>query len=162
MNQIVQPTEHDRYTRALTASKRARWNLEEDLLRGRRLDLTQKFLPDGLSLVNELTFLTPPERRFLSQVQGRTYANIFGLVERFINAKILEISRDHWFGDQVALEALVRFSDEELKHQQLFRRIEALAAASMPPGYKVMPDPNDVAGFVLALRSGRPGLIDLG
>ena len=55
----------------------------------------------------------------MSQIQGRTYANIFGLVERFINAKVLELSEDHWFGDQTALEALVRFSDEELKHQAL-------------------------------------------
>jgi len=29
---------------------------------------------------------------------------MFGLVERFINAKVLEIGRDHWLGDQVALE----------------------------------------------------------
>ena len=36
-------------------------------------------------------------------------------------AKVLELSEDHWFGNQVALEALVRFSDEELKHQALFR-----------------------------------------
>jgi len=82
-------------------------------------------------------------------VQGRTYANMFGLVERFINAKMLEISRDHWFGDQTALEALVRFSDEELKHQELFRRIELLVAERMPPGYVFTAAPNDVAAFVL-------------
>jgi hypothetical protein len=102
-----------------------------------------------LSLVEELPFLTEQERRFMSQVQGRTYANLFGLVERYINVKILERSRDHWFGDQVALEALVRFSDEELKHQELFRRVEALAARTMPPGYRVTADPNEVAQFVL-------------
>ena len=85
-------------------------------------------------LVDELPFLPTAERRFMSQVQGRTYANLFGLVERFINAKVLEVSRDHWFGDQSALEALVRFSDEELKHQELFRRVEALAAEGMPAG----------------------------
>jgi hypothetical protein len=85
----------------------------------------------------------------MSQVQGRTYANIFGLVERYINVKMLDRSRDHWFGDQVALEALVRFSDEELKHQELFRRVEALAASTMPPGYRLTADPNDVARFVL-------------
>jgi hypothetical protein len=62
---------------------------------------------------------TADEKQFVSQIQGRTYANIFGLVERFINAKVLELSEDHWFGDQTALEALVRFSDEELKHQAL-------------------------------------------
>ena len=138
-----------RYARAIAASKRIRWDIDDDVIRGRALDLTQKFLPDGLSLVDELPFLTSDERRFMSQVQGRTYANLFGLVERFINAKLLEVSRDHWFGDQVALEALVRFSDEELKHQELFRRVEALAASSMRPGYTVTAEPNDVARFVL-------------
>ena len=53
----------------------------------------------------------------MSQIQGRTYANLFGLVERFINAKMLEVSRHYWLGDQRALEALVRFSDEELKQK---------------------------------------------
>ena len=60
---------------------------------------------------------------------------MFGLVERYIGAKMLELSRDHWLGDQTALEALVRFTDEELKHQELFRRIEAMIAAGMPAGY---------------------------
>jgi hypothetical protein len=40
---------------------------------------------------------------------------------------------DHWFGDQVALEALVRFSDEELKHQALFRRIELARITVVTP-----------------------------
>src|SRR4029453_15279511 len=87
--------------------------------------------------------------RYLSQIQGRTYSNIFGLVERYIDAKVLEISREHWLGDQTALEALVRFSDEELKHQELFRRVEKLIAEKMPPGYRFAPRPNDVAEAVL-------------
>ena len=146
----VQPIdENDRYSRSIQASKRIRWDIDRDVIRGRSLDRSQKYLPDGLSLTAELSFLTPRERLLMSQVQGRTYANIFGLVERFITAKMLEISKDHWFTNQVALEALVRFSDEEIKHQELFRRVEALAAASMPRGYKFLPNPNDVAHFVL-------------
>jgi len=74
---------------------------------------------------------------------------MFGLVERFIGAKMLELSRDHWLGDQVALEALVRFTDEELKHQELFRRIERMIADGMPAGYRFMPHPNEVARAVL-------------
>ena len=138
-----------RYARAIAASKRIRWDIDDDVIRGRALDVAHDYLPDGLSLVDELPFLTPRERRFMSQVQGRTYANIFGLVERYIDAKILELSREHVFGDQVALEALVRFGDEELKHQELFRRVEALAANAMPPGYAATADPNAVAQFVL-------------
>lgn len=74
---------------------------------------------------------------------------MFGLVERFIGIKMLEISRDYWYGDQVALEALVRFTDEELKHQALFRRIEEMIAGGMPDGYEFAPTSNGVAAKVL-------------
>jgi len=139
----------DRYARCIEVSKRVHWDIDDDVIRGREFDYGQKFLPDGLSLVHELEFLTQDEQRFLSQIQGRTYANIFGLVERFINAKVLEISQRHWLGDQIALEALVRFSDEELKHQELFRRIERMTGEGMPEGYRLAADPNDVAHVVL-------------
>ena len=142
-------TETDRYARCVEISKRIRWDIDADVIRGRKFDFGQKFLPDALSKIDELEFLTSDQKRVLSQVQGRTYANIFGLVERFISAKILEVSKDHWFGDQVALESLVRFTDEELKHQELFRRIEKLCAEDMPEGYSFKPDPNEVAAVVL-------------
>jgi hypothetical protein len=141
------------YAKCIEASKRVRWDIDTDVIRGREYDLTKKFLPDSLSMVNELPFLTEHERRFLSQVQGRTYANVFGLVERFICAKVMEVSRDYALGDQVALEALVRFSDEELKHQELFRRLENLAESQMPSGYRFLAEPNDVARVVLGKSS---------
>ncbi len=88
-------------------------------------------------------------------MQGRTYANMFALVERFIGAKVLEISRGHWLGDQVALEALVRLTDEELKHQEMFRRLETMIAPGMPAGYRFLPQPNDVARRCWRPRPGR-------
>jgi hypothetical protein len=139
-----------RYAKVIETSKRVRWDIDRDLMRGRRFDFHKKFLPDGLSLVKELPFLAPADERLLSQVQGRTYANIFGLVERYISAKMCDISRDHWLGDQNAFEALVRFTDEELKHQELFRRIDATLGAEMPAGYACVPQPNEVAGAVLS------------
>lgn len=144
------PVDSGRYARCVEVSKRIRWEIERDVIRGRDFDYTHKFLPDGLSRIGEFGFLSGEEQRLLSQVQGRTYANIFGLVERFINAKVLEISRDHWLGDQIALEALIRFSDEELKHQEMFRRIEQMIAAQMPDGYVFVPEPNAVATAVLS------------
>ena len=132
MTAISKSIDNDRYGRCIKASKKVRWEIDKDVIRGRSFDRSQKYLPDGLSLVAEFTSLSEDEKRFVSQIQGWTYANIFGLVERFINAKVLEISRDHWLGDQTALEALVRFSDEELKHQALFRRINELVGETMP------------------------------
>ncbi len=142
-------TDTSRYARTIEASKRVRWDIDRDVLRGRSFDLGEEFMPDGLSLADELEFLSADERRFFGQVQGRTYANMFGLVERFIGAKMLDVSRDHALGDQVALEALIRFTDEELKHQELFRRVEVLVAEGMPPGYRFDIAANDVAAFVL-------------
>ena len=139
-----------RYAKCIEVSKRVRFDIDRDVIRGRKFDFSKKFLPDGISKVNELEFLNANERRQLSQIQGRTYANMFGLVERFIGVKILEVSRDHGLGDQIKLEALVRFTDEELKHQELFRRIERMAAEDMPVGYTFLPQPNDVATAVLS------------
>ena len=139
----------ERYAKCIEVSKRVRWDIDQDIIRGRNFDFSHKFLPDGISKVDQLDFLNNDEKRLLSQIQGRTYANMFGFVERFITAKVLETTRDHWLGDQTALEALIRFSDEELKHQELFRRIEEMMADGMPEGYKFLPDPDEVAAAVL-------------
>jgi hypothetical protein len=139
----------DKYARCIEASKAVRWDIERDVIKGRRFDLAKKYLPDGLSLVQDLVGFSEAERRFAGQVQGRTYANVFGLVERFITAKLLEVGHEHALGDQTALEALVRFSDEELKHQTLFRRINDMMGAVMPAGYRFEVDPDAVARAVL-------------
>ena len=106
-----------RYAKCIEVSKRIRWDIEQDVIRGRRFDFDHKFLPDGLSLVDRLGFLNPEQAKCLSQLQGRTYANMFGLVERFINAKMLEISRHHWFGDQCHNREDRRKLTEDDQHQ---------------------------------------------
>jgi hypothetical protein len=149
MNALDKISGSERYARCIQSSRRVRWDIDEDVIRGRRFDAAHKFLPDGLSLADAFTTLSADEKRFVSQIQGCTYANVFGLVERFINAKILELSRDYWLGDQLALEALVRFSDEELKHQALFRLINSMVGEVLPDGYSFDFDPDAVARAVL-------------
>jgi hypothetical protein len=149
MNAIINPADTAKYARSIEASKKVRWEIDRDVIKGRRFDTARKYLPDGLSLLRQLG-LSDTETRFASQIQGRTYANVFGLVERFITAKLLEVGREHSLGDQHALEALVRFSDEEIKHQELFRRIEAMIGETMPAGYRFGADPDAVARAVLS------------
>jgi hypothetical protein len=153
MNALVKFPDTDKYARAIRASKAVRWDIDTDVVRGRSFDRSKKYLPDGLSLVQEFEGLSESEKRFVSQIQGRTYANVFGLVERFITAKLLEIGGEHALGDQNALEALVRFSDEELKHQALFRRINEMMGEVMPPGYHFDVDADAVARAVLSKRT---------
>src|SRR5437762_7056728 len=84
----------ERYARCIQTSKRVRWDIDKDVIRGRKFDTAHKFLPDGLSLANAFTTLSADEKRFVSQIQGRTYANIFGLVER-LDRKSTRLNSSH-------------------------------------------------------------------
>src|SRR5450631_2046207 len=68
---IVDSGRAARYARCVKLSKAAEWHIDRDLLRGRSFDFSRKFLPDGLSLVDRLGFLSVDEARLLSQIQGR-------------------------------------------------------------------------------------------
>jgi len=125
------------------------WEVERDVIRGRTFDRSGKFMPDGLTQVSRLDFLQPHERTLVSQIQGRTYANTFRLFERSIGANMLELSRSHLLGDQEALDSLVRCTQDELKHQALFSRIDQMMAGAMPQGYRFAARPNDFAWMVL-------------
>lgn len=138
-----------RYAQVVRLSKKSEWQIDRDLLQDRHFDFSRKFLPDGLSHVDRIPFLSSGDARLLSQVQGRTYAYIFGLVERFISAKMLDQSRAHALDDQNAMEALVRFTNDEIKHQELFRRMETMIGGEMTMGYRQTANPSDVARAVL-------------
>jgi len=138
-----------RYRKCLHNSQKVTWDIDADVIRFRQLDTASKFLPDSLSLVTQLSFLDGSQQLLLSQVQGRTYAYLFGLIERCINAKMLERGRAHCLGDQIAVAALLKFVQEELKHQELFRRIEKLADLALPAGYRMTTDPDAAAAAML-------------
>ena len=139
-----------RYAQVVRLSRKSEWQIDRDLLQDRQFDFTRNFLPAALSRVDTMPFLAPRDARLLSQLQGRTYAYIFGLVERFISAKMLDQGRAHALDDQHAMEALVRFTNDELKHQELFRRVEMMIGEKMPMGYRQVANASDVARAVLA------------
>jgi len=144
-----EPIDSGRYARCLHNAQKVNWDIDTDVIRFRQLDTAGKFLPDSLSLVTQLPFLSAGQQRLLSQVQGRTYAYLFGLIERCINAKVLEMAHAHCFGDQVVVAALLQFVQEELKHQELFHRLEKLAELVLPDGYTMTSDPNATAAAML-------------
>ena len=153
MNAVLSTPEQGRtarYAQIVRLSKKSEWQIDRDVLGNREFDFNRNFLPAGLSQVDKIPFLSTHDARLLSQIQGRTYAYVFGLVERFISAKMLDQGRAHALDDQHAMEALVRFTNDELKHQELFRRVEQMIADQMPLGYGQTANPSDVARAVLA------------
>ena len=55
---ITKETDTRRYAKCIEVSKRIRWEIDNDVIRGRTFDYTHKFLPDGLSKIEEFAFLT--------------------------------------------------------------------------------------------------------
>jgi len=60
MNALNKISDSARYARCIQTSKRVRWDLDEDVIRGRPLRRRVQVPPDGLSLADAFTTLFQP------------------------------------------------------------------------------------------------------
>jgi len=74
MNAINKISGSDRYARCVETSKRVRWDIDKDVIRGRRFHVAHKFLPDGLSLPDAFTSLSADEKWFVCQIHEAVMA----------------------------------------------------------------------------------------
>ena len=109
------------YQNCLDNSKKVSWK-EDEVLLGRQFDFSKRFLPNKLCGVDDIECLNDVEQRKLNQIMGNAYCHIFAFVEEFIVPTITEAALQDTYGDEVRMRALLRFAEEELKHQELFRR----------------------------------------
>jgi hypothetical protein len=58
----------------------------------------------------------------LNQIRGNSYCHIFAFVEEYIVPMVLANATRDVYGDETRLWALVRFAEEEVKHQEMLRR----------------------------------------
>ena len=109
------------YRECLDNSLKVAWK-EDDVLRNRDFDYSKRFLPNRLSGVDDITCLDADEKRKLNQIIGNAYCHVFAFVEEFIIPQTLEEAQREVYGEEARLRALLRFAEEEVKHQELFRR----------------------------------------
>lgn len=106
------------YARRITVSERACPNASGKVASAGGFDRSRTYLFEGLSPVPDGVSASGKEKRFVSRILERTFDSLFALVERLFNADVWRVSGDHGLGDQVALEARVRFSDEEFARRE--------------------------------------------
>jgi hypothetical protein len=135
------------YQNALDISKRVAWQ-EDDVLNGRRFDLSKHFLPNRLSGVNDINFLNDEEKRALNQIMGNAYLHLFAFVEEFIVPTVTEAALKNPYGDEVRQRSLLRFSEDELKHQEMFRRSMRLFNEQFGVTPQLIPGREEVAAVV--------------
>ena len=140
------------YQECLDNSKKVAWK-EDDVFAGKNFDFSKRFLPNRLSGVDNITCLNDNEKRQLNQIMGNAYCHIFAFVEEFIIPMVTQAALKDAYGEKVRLRSLLRFAEEELKHQELFRR----AVAQSVPGPFFSPElARDIAAALAAELGLRP------
>ena len=135
------------YQECLDNSKRVSW-LEDDVLADRNFDFSKRFLPNRLTGVDEIGCLSENEKLQLNQIMGNGYCHIFAFVEEFIIPTVTEEVMKDVYGDEVRARSLLRFAEEELKHQELFRKSVELFGQGFGSECGLIPGREEVAKVV--------------
>jgi hypothetical protein len=138
------------YASCVRNSEKIAWKIDDVMPVGTHLDFTRSFLPGALAGRGDVSFLSADEARKLNQITGNAYLNLFAFVEEYLIAVAVQHAHAEMFGDKDAIRALVRFADEEVKHQALFHRY--LEAFQRDFGHEcgVLGSAAEVAGVILS------------
>jgi hypothetical protein len=135
------------YEHCIATSERVAWTID-NVLGKSGFDFEKKFLPETLARVKDIGCLSEQEKVRLNQIRGLTYAHLFGFVEEFILKKVVQLAASYPVAHSVERRALLRFAEEEAKHQLLFERTKAALLGGLGD-CGLVPGAGDVAGFVL-------------
>ena len=136
------------YDACLRGSVTKAWTVE-DCFQGRDFDFTKPFLPERIAGVAAIGCLTDDEKRMLNQIRGNSYCHIFAFVEEYIVPLVIDRARGDVYGDETRLWSLLRFAEEEVKHQEMLRRACSQFDAGFGTSCGLVPGREEVAGAVL-------------
>jgi hypothetical protein len=137
------------YRVLLDGSVRQAWSVD-DCFGGRDFDFGKSFLPERMAGVRKITCLSDDEQRMLNQIRGNSYCHIFAFVEEYIVPMVLDRARCDVYGDETRLRSLLRFAEEETKHQELMDRACRQFAEGFGVDCGLVPGREAVAEAVLA------------
>jgi hypothetical protein len=136
------------YQTALDGSVKHAWTVD-DCFQGRDFDFAKPFLPDRIAGVAAIGCLNDDEKRMLNQIRGNSYCHIFAFVEEYIVPMVVDHARRDVYGDETRLWTLLRFAEEEVKHQEMLRRACDQFEDGFGTGCGLVPGREEVAGVVL-------------
>jgi hypothetical protein len=121
MEEAHMPSHPYAYAECLRNSVQNAWSVE-DCFQDRDFDFSKPFLPDRIAGVNGIACLNAVEKTKLNQIRGNSYCHIFAFVEEYIIPMVMDHAREQVYGDETRLRYLLRFAEEESKHQAMLKR----------------------------------------
>ena len=137
------------YDQCLTHSLKSAWTVE-DCFQGRDFDFSKPFLPDRIAGVDSIVCLAPDEKLKLNQIRGNSYCHIFAFVEEYIIPMVLDHARRDVYGDEIRLRFLLRFAEDETKHQDMLKRAVSQFESGFGQSCGLIPGREQVAEVVLS------------
>jgi hypothetical protein len=117
------------YGAIVAASEKVAWTVDE-VFADRGFDPERPIVPASWIGADALDFLDERDRLVLNHCRAFSYAHLLGNFEEFAPIHLAEMVAWDWHADRAHLRALLRFGDEEMKHQQLFLRTERVLEES--------------------------------
>ncbi len=138
------------YRKCVELSERVAWRVEEVVPPGSTFDFTRPFMPSAMFFGDSIAFLSPHERLRLNQIFGNSYGYLFYFVEAYIIDMAMRHATAELYGDEHTLRAMLRFAEEEVKHQQLFLRFCEIFKSQFATECDLVESPQAVASFILS------------
>ena len=136
------------YADCLNNSLKGAWTID-DCFQNRDFDATRRFLPDRIAGVDDIIGLDETEKLRLNQIRGSSYCHIFAFVEEYIIPMVLDHARRDVYGDETRLRYLIRFAEDETKHQEMLKRAVAQIDGILGTTCDLIPGREAVAQVVL-------------
>jgi hypothetical protein len=112
----------------IAASEKVAWTVD-GIFRDRGFDASKAIVPTSWVGTETLGFLDAEEQLVLNHCRAFSYVHLLGNYEEFIPCHLSDIVAPDR-AERTRLRAILRFGEEELKHQELFRRAEQALEAS--------------------------------
>lgn len=149
--------EKDEYLECIKNSEKVNWRISDLLPKDRKLDMSTAWLAPTLTLENKMPFLSDDEKLKFNHIKSASYANLFAFVEEYITAEIVNAAQEITFDNNNRLRALLRFSEEEVKHQTLFLQFLEIFQENFATEVGVLQGAEEVAGVILS--NSAPGVM---
>lgn len=140
------------YTSCVKNSEKVSWRLDDILVEEQALDFSRPYLPESLAQGERISCLSADEKLALNHITSNAYLNTFAFAEEYVLS--LVVAQAHTAPDINAetyrLRALMRFVDEEAKHQQLFQRYGRMFSRDFTAKCGVLDNAAEVAAFIVS------------
>jgi hypothetical protein len=137
------------YGKVIETSERVAWRVNDVIANDATLDFHKPFMPKAMFLGDSLAFLNADEKLKLNQIYGNSYAYLFYFVEAYIIDMAMRHAQAELYGDDDTLRAMLRFAEEEVKHQTMFQRFGGTFERGFATKCDVVESPQSVAQVIL-------------